>query len=319
MRACPVCRRLVHGERLRELADRAARAERDADLTAELATWREALELLPPGTRQAETIRARIERLGRDVDAAPRGRRGAWSKTIAGAGGLALLLWKLKAVAAFAITKGKALLLGFTNLGMLAGVLASFGVYWAAWGWKFAAGLVASLWVHEMGHVVALRRFGIRASAPAFIPGLGALVRLEQYPSNALENARIGLAGPIWGTAAALVALAASVLLDWPSFAAIARFGAWLNLFNLLPFGPLDGGRGYGALDRRQRWIATGVLGIAWFVTAEGLLGILTIVSVVRAFGHAEPRGDRRTLLEYSILVVILAALCEIEVLPGAP
>lgn len=237
---------------------------------------------------------------------------------MAGAGGLALLLWKLKAVVLFAITKGKALVFGFTKLGTLAGVLASFGVYWAAWGWRFALGLIVSLYIHEIGHVVALRRFGIAASAPAFIPGLGAFVRLEQYPANEMENARVGMAGPIWGTCAAVLALGVYAIADWPSFAAIARFGAWLNLFNLLPLGPLDGGRGFGALHRRQRWLVTAVLAFAWFVTAEGLLGLLVVAAVIRAFGRAPETGDTRTLLQYTVLVVLLAGLCTIEVPIGA-
>ncbi|MGH1340839.1 MAG: site-2 protease family protein [Nannocystales bacterium] len=315
MLACPVCGRLVHGDRLRDLATAAKQAE---SATAELTAWREALTLLPPDARQASVIRSRIEVLGRAVDTSPLSPGAAWTKGAAGIGGLALLLWKFKAVLVFAATKGKALLFGFTKLGTLAGVLASFGVYWAAWGWKFAVGLIVSIYVHEIGHVIALRRFGIAASAPAFVPGLGAFVRLEQYPANEMEHARVGMAGPLWGTGAALLALGIYAVGDWPSFAAIARFGAWINLFNLLPVGPLDGGRGFGALNRSQRWIATSVLGLAWFLTAEGLLGLLVVAAVVRSFGQAPAMGDRRTLLQYTILIASLAWLCGIDVPVGA-
>ncbi|MBV1861888.1 MAG: site-2 protease family protein [Nannocystaceae bacterium] len=305
---------MVQGERLRDLAALAATAKQAEDPTAELVAWREALTLLPNDARQAAVIRSRIATLGQAVDASPRSQGPAWTKGLAGAGGLALLLWKFKAVVLFAVTKGKALVFGFTKLGTLAGVLASFGVYWAAWGWKFAAGLIISLYIHEIGHVVTLRRFGIAASAPAFIPGLGAFVRLEQYPANEMENARVGMAGPIWGTVAAVAALSVYAISDWASFAAIARFGAWINLFNLLPLGPLDGGRGFGALNRSQRWLATGVLALAWFVTAEGLLGLLVVAAAIRAFSRAPAVGDRRTLLQYTILIAILAGLCGVEV-----
>lgn len=314
MLACPACGRLVRGDRLRELAVQAASAEASDDPTAELIAWREALTLLPSAARQAAVIRERIAVLDQVVDASPRSNGATWTKGLAGAGGLGLLLWKLKAVLLFAATKGKALLFGFTKLGTLLGVLASFGVYWAAWGWKFAAGLIVSIYIHEIGHVVALRKFGIAASAPSFVPGLGAFVRLEQYPANAMENARVGLAGPIWGTAAALLAAAAFLVADWPSFAAIARFGAWINLFNLLPVGPLDGGRGFGALARSQRWLATGVVGLAWFVTAEGLLGLVFVAAVFRALGAAPETGDRKTLLQYAVLIAVLSALCGLEV-----
>src|SRR4029079_13484890 len=86
-------------------------------------------------------------------------------------------------------------------------MLLSLGVYWTAWGWKFALGIVLSIYVHEMGHVIVLGRYGFRATAPMFIPGLGALVRLRQHVVNPREDAEIGLAGPIYGLGAALVAL----------------------------------------------------------------------------------------------------------------
>src|SRR5207302_3963478 len=97
--------------------------------------------------------------------------------------------------ALFLLTKGKLLLLGLTKATTFFSMLLSLGVYWAAWGWKFALGLVLSIYIHEMGHVFALRRLGFKASAPMFIPGLGALIRLRQHPANPREDAEIGLAG----------------------------------------------------------------------------------------------------------------------------
>src|SRR2546430_4861243 len=82
-------------------------------------------------------------------------------------------------------------------------MLLSAGVYWTIWGWKFALGVVLSIYVHEMGHVQALQRYGIKATAPMFIPGVGAVVRLKQYPADRREDARVGLAGPLWGRPAA--------------------------------------------------------------------------------------------------------------------
>src|SRR4029079_16405953 len=120
----------------------------------------------------------------------------------------AAVLWKLKTVLLVLLGKGKQLLLGFSKAGTVLTMLLSFGAYWALWGWKFAAGLVLSIYVHEMGHVAALRRFGIPATAPMFIPGLGAFVRLKQPPATAIEDARVGLAGPRWGLGATIVAAA---------------------------------------------------------------------------------------------------------------
>ena len=146
-------------------------------------------------------------------------------------------------------------------------MLLSLGVYWTLWGWRFALGLVLSIYVHEMGHVIALRRHGIRAGGPMFIPGLGALVRLKQQVVSAREDAEIGLAGPIYGMGAALVALGLWYITGMPIFAAIASAGAWLNLFNLIPIYPLDGGRGFHAMSRPQKFIAAAAVGAACLST----------------------------------------------------
>jgi len=98
-------------------------------------------------------------------------------------------------VALFALTKAKFLLLGLTKLSTLGSMLAFLGVYWSMFGWKFALGFVLCIYVHEMGHVAELRRFGIAASAPMFIPGLGAFVSLKQLPANVMQDSRVGWPG----------------------------------------------------------------------------------------------------------------------------
>src|SRR6185436_1424348 len=101
--------------------------------------------------------------------------------------------------------------------------------------------------------------------------------RLKQRPVSPREDARVGLAGPLWGLAAALVAFGIHLAGGGPIWAAIARIGAWINLFNLLPFGPLDGGRAFGALSRGQRFAIACWIGGVWAFTREGLLLLLLI------------------------------------------
>jgi len=110
-----------------------------------------------------------------------------------------------------AFSKGKLLLLGLTKISTLASMLAFFAVYWSLFGWRFALGFVMSIYIHEMGHVMALRRYNIAASAPMFIPFFGAFVRMKQYPGNVGEDARVGLAGPIWGLGSAVAAWLAAL------------------------------------------------------------------------------------------------------------
>jgi Zn-dependent protease len=268
--------------------------------------------------------------LGRQLDASPgagspppsvnaRGRSSSLAKAAAATGGAALLVWKFKFIAVAIASKLKLLATGLANGGTIVTMLLSVGVYWTAWGWKFALGLVLSIYVHEMGHVAMLRRYGIKATAPMFIPGLGALIRLRQHPADAREDARIGLAGPVWGLAAAAIAWGVSIGTGWQSWAAIAKFGAWINLFNLLPLGSLDGGRGFRALSTRQRWLAVLAIGGTWYVSHEGLLALLIVVAMLYAAAarNENPQGDVTALLTYVALLVLLTALSSIYVAVG--
>ncbi len=194
-------------------------------------------------------------------------------------------------------------------------MLLSAGVYWTLWGWKFAVGIVVSIYVHEMGHVQALQRYGIKATAPMFIPGLGAVIRLKQYPASPHEDARVGLAGPLWGLGAALTAYAIYLVSQEPIWGAIAHFGAWVNLFNLIPIWQLDGGRGFRALTRSERWLAAAVIGTTLLATGERLLALLLIAAGVAAVaGRHSDTPDSPVLLEYVALVAALSAMTLIHV-----
>jgi len=161
-------------------------------------------------------------------------------------------------------------------------MLVSVAAYSLIWGWKFALGFVVLLFVHEMGHVIQLRREGIQASAPVFIPFLGAAVWAKSLGGNALAEARVGLAGPILGSigAAACIPLANATGNEF--WRALAFTGFFLNLFNLLPVVPLDGGRAMAAMSP---WM--------W---ALGLFGV-----IVLAFTYPNP----------IILLIVLLAVME--------
>jgi len=325
--ACPRCRRLVHASELGRLAGEAdAAAERGA-LAEASSLWRRVLERLPPDAEQAGEVRARLDDLSRRIErdgpgaapasTAPDDRGGVLrvGGSIGAVTGLALLAWKFKALIVVGLSKAKLLLGGFGKAPTLFSMLASLGVYWAVWGWWFALGIVVSIYVHEIGHVAALRRFGVPASAPMFVPGLGAFVRSRHYPANPREDARIGLAGPLWGLGAVAVAYAAYLATDFAMLAAVARVGAWINLFNLLPLATLDGGRGFNSLARLQRWAAVAVILAAWGVTGEGLLLLLALAGGIRAVAGTPPaEGDDVGLAQYAGLVVVLALATRIPV-----
>ena len=156
----------------------------------------------------------------------------------------------LAALIAF-IAKFKAIILLLPKLKLLTtagSMLVSVAAYSFVFGWSFAAGFVVLLLVHEMGHVIALRREGIKASAPMFIPFLGAVISAKSLGKNALAEARVGLAGPILGSIGAAVCIVIWHATGNDMWRALAFTGFLLNLFNLLPVIPLDGGRAMAAM-----------------------------------------------------------------------
>jgi Zn-dependent protease len=163
-----------------------------------------------------------------------------------------------------------------------ASMLVSIGAYALIWGWSFAVGFVLLLLVHEMGHVFQLRREGIKASAPLFIPFLGAAVAMKQMPKDAAAEARVGLAGPILGSLGCLIPVALFALTGNELFQALAFVGFFLNLFNLLPVLPLDGGRAMAALTPWM-WL----VGFAMLVGAA-ILFPNPIMLIILLFGGLE-------------------------------
>ena len=170
-----------------------------------------------------------------------------WRKLVAPLIALGLLLGKFKAILLL-LPKIKILA---TSGSMLVSIVA----YQLIFGWPFAVGFVLLLLVHEMGHVFQLRREGIEASAPMFIPFLGAVVAAKSLGNDAGAEARVGLAGPVLGSIAALVPLGIYLATGEEFWRALAYVGFFLNLFNLLPVLPLDGGRAMAALSPKV-WIA---------------------------------------------------------------
>jgi Zn-dependent protease len=154
------------------------------------------------------------------------------------------------AILAF-LAKFKVILLALGKIKLLATsatMLVSIVAYASIWGFSFAVGFVVLLLVHEMGHVIQLRRMGIKASAPMFIPFLGAVITSKSLGDDAAAEARVGLAGPILGSVGAAACLVIWHLTGHSYWQALAFTGFFLNLFNLLPVLPLDGGRAMAAM-----------------------------------------------------------------------
>jgi Zn-dependent protease len=172
---------------------------------------------------------------------------------------------------------------------VLVSMLVSIAAYTLLWGWEFALGFVLLLLIHEYGHVLQLRREGVRATAPLFIPFLGAVIGMREMPRNAVAEAKVGLAGPVAGTAASLVVLAIYGVTGAEFWRALAYTGFLLQLFNLAPVLPLDGGRAMAAVSTKL-WLLgwLGMVAAAGFVTVEAGVGRAFILYLIALLGGNE-------------------------------
>ena len=180
------------------------------------------------------------------------------------------------------IAKFKAILLLLPKIKILAtagSALVSVAAYSLLWGWQFAVGFVVLIFIHEMGHVVALRRHGIKASAPMFVPFMGAVIWARSLGDDALTEARVGLAGPYFGAAAAAVVAIIGLATHSGLLEALGYIGFLLNLFNLLPVVPLDGGRAMAAMAPWMWFVGFGALVTLEFITPNPILLIICVVA----------------------------------------
>lgn len=196
------------------------------------------------------------------------------------------------AISVALLAKSKAILVGLKGLsgGKL---LLSFGSMLAMVafeaqrsGWLFGLGFVVMILIHELGHGWAIKKQGLSAGYPVFIPFFGAMISLRGQPRNSLVEARIAIAGPVAGTAAALGATTLYLLTDQRIYLAVAYSGYFLNLFNLVPMSPLDGGRVAQMFSRRM-WLVGLLLMIGlFFLHPSPQLGIIGIFALMHALSR---------------------------------
>jgi Zn-dependent protease len=208
----------------------------------------------------------------------------------------------LGAVGLAILAKSKALLVAVK--GMSAGkLLLSFGSMLAMVafeaqrsGWLFGLGFVVMILIHELGHGYAIKREGLSAGYPIFIPFFGAMISLRGQPRNSLVEARIAIAGPVAGTVAALGATTLYLLTDARIYLAVAYSGYFLNLFNLVPMSPLDGGRVAQMFSRRMWLVGLALLVGLFFLNPSPQLAIIGIFALMHALSRrSAPPGPDET------------------------
>jgi Zn-dependent protease len=238
--------------------------------------------------------------------------------------GLKRLLWPLVVLLGLLVKYGKVALLAIGKLKILttsASMLVSIAAYSLIWGWRFAVGFVLLLLVHELGHVIQLRREGVPASAPLFIPFLGAVVAAKSLGNDAAAEARVGLAGPVLGTLGAIGVFVAGESADSDFLRALAFTGFFLNLFNLVPVTPLDGGRAMAAMTPWM-WFVGLFLVIAFaFTFPNPIILLIVLVGIwdtwrrwkalrsggeeARAYYRVRPRTRLAVLAVYVGLIAV--------------
>jgi len=224
----------------------------------------------------------------------PRPEGGLWSvikRLLAPLVAVGVLLAKFKGLAL--------LILKFKFVGTALTMLVSVAAYVLLFPVWFAVGIVVLIWVHEMGHVLQLRREGIPASAPMFIPFLGAFVAMKQMPKDALAEARVGLAGPVLGTLGGLATLGLYAATREPLFLGLAYFNFIINLFNLAPLLPLDGGRAVGAMSPVFQLLGL-VAMVALFFVAP-IMAIIALIGLPELWHRWKTRNTPEGLAYYDI------------------
>src|SRR5205807_9621247 len=228
---CGQCLALVHGDALERLAGEANALEARGDLLAARDCWLSALPLLPETSAQSKWVRERVRTLEESAVAlVGREKKKSWAGKLAPLGGLAVLMAKI------------------LKLKFLFSLMAFMGFYWAAWGAKFGIGFAVLILIHEMGHFIDIKRRGLPAEMPVFLPGFGAYVKWQALGVSLETRAAISLAGPLAGWLAAAACAMVFYQTGDRLWAALAFSGAWLNVINLTPVWMLDGGQAAYAL-----------------------------------------------------------------------
>jgi len=298
------CHTLAFSEELTILSARANALEEQGDFAPALEEWRKSLPMLPAQSTQADWVRDHVRKLELSLKASPPQPNNNWAKKLGPLAPIAIFLAKAKWL--LAIFKFKFL---FT-LG------AFFALYWAMWGWKFGVGFGVLILIHEMGHYIDIRRRGLPADMPVFLPGFGAYVRWQALGVSLETRAGVSLAGPLAGLLASFACLAIWWKTGDPLWAGLTRAGAWLNLMNLIPVWILDGGQATNALDRNGRWILLAAAVLCALVFQESVFLFVAAGFLWRLFTKdLPPVASPRTVTYFICILGFLGVV--LRTVPG--
>ncbi|GAC1652050.1 MAG: hypothetical protein NVS9B15_12510 [Acidobacteriaceae bacterium] len=283
--------------------------ESNGDLASARALLVRLLALVPRGTDQEQWARDRIQHL--DWEMAQKNKyqsnpTGRWAKVLGPLGAAGALL-----------AKSKGLLFLVFKLKFLLSFASFIAIYWALFDMWFGIGFATLILVHELGHFVDIKRRGLPAELPVFLPGLGAYVKWQALGVPLDVRAAISLAGPLAGLLGATVCAAIYQQTHLPIWAALARTTAWLNVLNLIPVWQLDGAQAAQAISKAER-VGLCLAALAYaFMLREGVFAFLALGLGWRVFTKDAPaQGSIKIALYYFAVMTGLGAL--IFILPGS-
>lgn len=302
--ACPACQSLIYSADLEALSREARDLEAKGQLPQAREAWNRSLAMLPPDSNQAQWVREKMRALDAAHGAAPApaAQKSGWARKF---GPLAPLLLFL--------AKAKGIFLVLFKLKFLFSFFLFIAVYVGLWGWRFGLGFAVCILIHEMGHYIDLKRRGLQAELPVFLPFLAAYVKWQAERVTLRQRAQISLAGPLAGWLAAAACFVIYTYTGELFWAALARTGAAINVLNLIPIWVLDGGKAANALGMVERSaLLAATLGI-WYFSGEPIFFLVAAGVGFRLFTKDKPQQDDwSTLIYYVALLAMLAVVLHV-------
>lgn len=304
--ACEACHALVHSEELVRISARANSLEEQEQLLLARDEWLKAIPLLPANASQAEWIRDKARKLELAAKTSPPPReKHAWARKLGPLAPIAILL-----------AKGKTLLLANFKLKFIFSLFVAIWFYLTLFGVSFGVGFVVLILVHELGHYIDIRRRGLPAEMPVFLPGFGAYVRWAALGVTRQTRAAVSLAGPFAGFLGAAVCAALWYQTHNSLWAALARTTAGLNVLNLIPVWALDGGQAAAALSKTERFIVLSACLVLWLFAGEGIFVLVAAGFVYRLFTKDLPPLPSPRISTYFVGVLACLAFV-LWLMPG--
>jgi len=201
------------------------------------------------------------------------------------------------------------IILALLKFKSLLSFVAFFGFYWTIWGAKFGIGFAVLILIHEMGHFIDIKRRGLPADMPMFLPGFGAYVKWNALGVSLETRAAVSLAGPFAGALSAGLCYLLWHQTGYGLWAALARTGAWFNALNLIPLWIFDGSSATNALSKLERAVVLLVSAALGYALGEWVFGLVAAGMGIRLFTRDAPEEQSNATAAYFVAVLTGLAL----------